>query len=403
VNANVLDHAGAPIPGLYAIGNAMGSPMGTTYGGAGGTIERPPSESLAEWSAGRAKYTRRMRVFLTGASGLLGSHTARALCAAGHSVRALVRDLGKAERVLARLGVSGAELARGDVTDRLSVRAALAGCDAVVHAAAIPSLDPRDRERVMRTNARGAEHVLESACDAGLDPVVHVSSVAALFPPAGARFTSDDEVGHPRDAYAASKAAAERVARALQARGFPVVIFYPGQLLAPFDPTLADGVRFLIRYVERGLILLTPGGLPLVDARDVARAIAAAITPRSGPRRFMAGGHFLGAGELAVLLEQVTGRRIVRLPVPGALTRALGGLSDATQRWLGFSLAGATSESTRFLTWGVPTDDSRLEAELGVRLRPARETLDDALAWLCAEGLLDARRAPRLRAGARRP
>ncbi len=335
-------------------------------------------------------------MFLTGASGLLGSHTARALCDAGHAVRAFVRDPAKAQRVLARLGATDPELVRGDVTDRRGVRAALAGCEAAVHAAAIPSLDPRDRERVMRTNARGAEHVLESACDAGLDPVVHVSSVAALFPPAGARMTSDDEVQRPRDAYAASKAAAERVARALQARGHPVVIFYPGQLVAPFDPTIADGVRFLLTYLEQGVIPMSPGGLPLVDARDVARAIVAALKPGLGPRRFMAGGHFLGFEELATLLEQITGRALVRLPMPGSVTRAIGRLSDATRRWLGVSLGGATAESTRILTRGVPSDDSRLAGELGVRLRPARETLADALAWLCAEGVLDAKHAPRL-------
>jgi dihydroflavonol-4-reductase len=349
-----------------------------------------------------ARHTGNVRVLLTGASGLLGSHTARALNDAGHSVRALVRDAAKAERVLARLGVAGVELVRGDVTDRLGVRAALAGCDAAVHAAAIPSLDPRDRELVMRTNARGAEHVLESACDAGLDPVVHVSSVAALFPPAGAVMTSDDEVKSPHDAYAASKAAAERVARALQAKGHSLVIFYPGQLVAPFDPTVADGVRFLLTYLEQGVIPLSPGGMPLVDARDIARAIAAAMKPGLGPRRFMAGGHFLGFDELAVLLEQITGRGLVRLPMSGALTRVIGRVSDATRRWLGVSLGGATTESTQILTRGVPSDDSRLERELGVRLRPARETLADALAWLCAEGVLDAKHAPRLAASARR-
>jgi UDP-glucose 4-epimerase len=208
--------------------------------------------------------------------------------------------------------------------------------------------------------------------------------------------TSDDVPKRPRDAYAASKAAAERVARALQAKGHPIVIFYPGQLVAPFDPTVAAGVRFLVTYLERGVIPLSPGGMPLVDARDVARAIAAAMKPGLGPRRFMAGGHFLGSDEIAVLLEQIAGRRLVRLPMSGPLTRALGRLSDATQRWLGFSLGGATAESTRILTLGVPTDDSRLERELGVRLRPARESLHDALAWLCAEGVLDAKHAPRL-------
>jgi UDP-glucose 4-epimerase len=341
-------------------------------------------------------YDRAVRVFLTGASGLLGSHTVFALCDAGHRVRALVRDAAKAERVLARLGVRDAELVTGDITDRLGVRQALEGCDAAVHAAAIPSLDPRERERVMRTNARGAEHVLESACDARLDPIVHVSSVAALFPAAGARMTSDDVPKRPRDAYAASKAAAERVARALQAKGYPIVIVYPGQLVAPFDPTVSDGMRFLLTYLEQGVIPLSPGGIPLVDARDIARAIAAAMQPGLGPRRFMAGGHFLGFDELSELLEQISGRRLSKLPMSGARTRAIGRLSDATRRWLGVSLGGATAESTEFLTRGVPSDDSRLERELGVRLRPARDSLRDALVWLCAEGLLDAKHAPKL-------
>lgn len=336
-----------------------------------------------------------MRVLVTGASGLLGSHTARALCETGHSVRALVRDAAKAKRVLDRLG-AGAEFASGDVTDRRSVRAALVGCDAAVHAAAITSLDPRDRERVFKTNARGAEHVLESACDAGLDPVVHVSSVAALFPPRGERMTAEDDVQRPRDAYAASKAEAERAARRLQAQGYPVVIFYPGQLLAPFDPTVSDGVRFLLTYLEHGLVTTTPGGMPLIDARDVAAAIAAALVPGRGPRRYMAGGNFLRLDELATLLEQVAGRRLLQVPLPGGLTRVLGRLSDTTRRWLGISLGGATRESTAILTRGVPTDDSRLRDELGIRVRPARETLRDALGWLCHEGILDPALAPKL-------
>ena len=337
-----------------------------------------------------------MRVLLTGASGLLGSHTALALSEAGHRVRALVRDPAKAERVLARLGVADAELFAGDVTNRLRVRAALDGCDAAIHAAAIPSLDPRERERLMRTNARGAEHVLESACDAGLDPIVHVSSVAALFPPAGSAMTCEDEPTHPRDAYAASKAAAERTARALQAKGFPVVIFYPGQLLAPFDPTVAAGVRFLLTYLEQGVIPVTPGGMPLVDARDVARAIAVALKPGLGPRRFMAGGHFTTFRELAGMLEQISGRTLWRLPMSGPLTRALGRLSDWMQTLFGRSLGGATRESAEILTRGVPTDDSRTARELGIRWRPARETLADTLRWLCEEAVLDARFAPAL-------
>jgi UDP-glucose 4-epimerase len=155
-------------------------------------------------------------------------------------------------------------------------------------------------------------------------------------------------------------------------------------------------VRFLITFLKQGVVPTTPGGMPLIDARDVAAAITAALEPGRGPRRFMAGGHFLRFDELATLLEQVSGRMLLRLPMPGALMRAVGQLSDLTQRWLGVSLGGATAESTLIMTRGVPTDDARLQAELGIRLRPARESLHDALGWLCREGVLDAKHAPKL-------
>ena len=125
-----------------------------------------------------------MRVLVTGATGFVGSHAAKALQDAGHTVRALVRTPAKLETVTARVGVdlTALETAKGDIADADAVAGAIEGCDAVAHAAAVVGTDPSSEAEIEAGNFAGALNVLGSAAAAGCDPIVHVSSAAALFP-----------------------------------------------------------------------------------------------------------------------------------------------------------------------------------------------------------------------------
>ncbi len=335
-----------------------------------------------------------MKVLVTGASGLVGCHCVVELERAGFAVRALVRDPERLERALAPFALAASEVERGDVTDLRAVRRAVAGCAAVVHAAGVFTLD-RSRERELwRTNVRGSEHVLREALAAGADPVVHVSSLSALHPAAGPVVTAREPVKQPEEMYASTKAAAERFARSLQAQGEPVVTFYPGAIWGPGDPTVGDGVQAVIEMLRAGAVVALPGGLPLVDVRDLAAAIRASLTPGCGPRRFMAGGALLSSDALADLLAELTGRRMLRVPLSGAALRLLGRLGDLAQR-LGFE-PPLTSEAANTAAAAVPSDDSDLWLELGIRKRPPRETLRDTLGWLFESGRITRREAGRL-------
>ena len=118
---------------------------------------------------------------VTGATGFVGSHTAAALGAEGHAVRALVRDPEKLERVFRKRGLEPPEAVRGDVTDAASVERASEGCDAVVHTAAVVAMAAHRAQEVLDTNARGVENVVGGAVQAGIPRVVYVSSVGALL------------------------------------------------------------------------------------------------------------------------------------------------------------------------------------------------------------------------------
>ncbi|MDQ1372771.1 MAG: hypothetical protein QOJ09_109, partial [Actinomycetota bacterium] len=250
-----------------------------------------------------------MRVLVTGGTGFVGSHTVAALVQAGHTVRLLVRSPARIEPGLAPLGIAGVSHVVGDVTDPDSVARALDGCDAVIHAASVVSLHVRDADRILETNRTSAEVVLGQAVQRGLDPVIHVSSIAALRHGDEADpVTADSPLTDNPGTYAQSKAAAEKVARDLQAAGAPVVTVYPTMVLGPHDPNVGEGTNAW-RNLLRGVIpALPPGGTHIIDVRDVAAAHLAMLEKDRGPRRFVTAGQHVTTKEVVEGLSQATGR-----------------------------------------------------------------------------------------------
>jgi nucleoside-diphosphate-sugar epimerase len=149
------------------------------------------------------------RVLVTGATGLLGSHTVRALLDSGHAVKAFVRSPEKAQRVFA--GRKGPfEITKGDIGDAASVESALRGCDGVVHCAAAIAVDfANDPQALIETNVTGVRNVIGTAVDQGLRRIIHVSSIVLLFRSDGTLVTESSEPQPSKHAYGQSKTMAE--------------------------------------------------------------------------------------------------------------------------------------------------------------------------------------------------
>ncbi|GAA1867753.1 nitroreductase family deazaflavin-dependent oxidoreductase [Actinomadura bangladeshensis] len=343
-----------------------------------------------------------MRIFVTGASGFVGSHTVRALLAAGHRPRALVRDPGKAARVLASVGVAAedVELVKGDMLDEGAVSAALAGCDAAVHTAAAIDVTGGDRDLV-EVNVRGTRNVVGGAVAHGLDPVVHVSTVAVFVPPSGRVITANDSLAEPRTDYGKSKLAAERYVRGLQADGAPVTIVYPGGVCGPEQPTLDALMEGLAAALGK-VWPLPGGGVSVIDVRDLGEALARSVEARQGPSRWVLGGHYLTWRQYADLCDRLTGVRCRRIPVPSRAMLALGSALDAAKRVRRFDYP-LTRDAAEFMVTLVPTDDRPILDALDLTLRPVEETVADGLRWLVRSGHLNPRRAGRLAAPEEKP
>jgi dihydroflavonol-4-reductase len=333
-----------------------------------------------------------VRVLVTGATGFVGGHIARAAAEAGHEVVGLVRSEERLAQVSEDLGSALADSVVGDMTDEGSVRRALAGCDAVVHAAAVVSLQPRRATEMLEANVRGAELVLGAGVERGLDPVIHVSSVSALFRPGVTELTTDLEPAQPTTAYGMSKVQAERVARRLQDEGRSVTIFYPGGVLGPgLGGAFGETGEAIAQQLRSRVLPAATGRIGIVDVRDVAAAVTAALEPREGPRRYLCGGHHLGARALSRLCAHLTGRRMIVVPFPASALRGIGAMLDVVVRIVPLETM-ITREAMIYYTQLPDSDDSGL-VELGISLRPPEDTIADTIRSLHRAGRLTAAHA----------
>jgi len=336
------------------------------------------------------------RILVTGATGLVGAHVVAALCAdpARFRVRLLLRSPQKLPRALLPLGVDqdALEIVHGDITDAASVARAIAGCDAVVHAAGMYSADVTEYALMQQTNVDGTAVVLDGACSAGCDPVLHVSSYLALFPPRGSVQRAEDPVTQPRSAYARTKAEAERIARAHQHNGAPVVTIYPGAIHGPLDPTFGASPAYLADAIRKREMLVNAGGRGYADVRDLAALIVRALEPGLGPRRLMFGGNYVSDEQVHAWLCELVQQPIKARRIPGWLLRGMGRIGDLLRVITGRE-PQLTYEAACVVTRSVPCDDSAALALLGREPIDARRSLHDLLLWMHQAGHLNASEA----------
>lgn len=318
-----------------------------------------------------------MKVLVTGGTGFIGSYTARALLDAGHSVKLFVRNKAKAKAVF---GGSVRSIVVGDITNAADVRKALAGCDAVIHLAAMVSTSKDGSERVYQENVSAASNVLGLAADAGCQTIIHVSSITAIYNPKAKVLDHNSPLGVAKNAYGRSKVECERFARDLQDRGAPLHITYPASVIGPHAPTLTEPHQGLVANLY-GIGPNIPSGNQYVDVRDVAQAHTTLINKSLPPGRYPLGGHFVSWEDLYAILERLTGRKILTVPTPGIAARMVGRTLDALKPVLAIDLP-ISQESMQYATQWVKLDNQETEKHLKLKFRAFEVSLVETIRWL---------------------
>jgi nucleoside-diphosphate-sugar epimerase len=323
-------------------------------------------------------------VFLTGGSGFLGGHLLRELRAAGCEVRALSRRADSD----AALTAAGATPVRADLADPASLQRALAGCEAVFHAAADTSVWRPQAAAQTAANVDGTVHLLRAAEAAGVRAFVHTSSVSAFSHLVSETLTESvaQRGGESWINYERSKYLGEQ---AVRAAALPWIVFNPSQILGPGD---RHNWSRLIGMVDREKLPgIPPGSGAFADVREIAAAQLRAWQRQRFGQAYLVGGEHASIAEFVHRVGVALGRRTPSRATPAWVLVAYARVLDAVSRLTGREPA-LTPESATLTSRTLRVDSSKAMRELDYRETPLDALIADTLAWMAAEGMLVSRR-----------
>ncbi len=330
-----------------------------------------------------------MRIFLTGATGFVGHHVAKALSAEGADLRLLVRPTSNLKNLEGiNLGGKG-ETHVGDLSDPESLRPALADCNAVVHVAADYRLWIPDPAAMYKANVNGTRELLRLAREAKVKRVVYTSSVATMhFRSDGIVINEDtpvslkDMVGH----YKRSKYMAEQEAVKAAEQGQSVLILNPTTPIGPNDWKPTPTGRIFVDFLNRKFPAYVDTGLNLVDVSEVARAHVLALTKGKPGRRYILGGENLTLKQILDKMSAITGIPSPKTKIPFAIAATYAFFEE----WITGRIRGreprATLEEVRMGRKKMFASSARAAQELGFRILPVYPAMRAAIDWFRANG-----------------
>jgi len=323
-------------------------------------------------------------IFVTGATGFIGTKLVNALLAKGHSVHALSRAASNREGLMHER----VRLVQGDLLDRDSLRKGMEGCSQVFHLAAYAKNWSRDPSVFFRQNVDGMTNVLDAARDAGIKRVVFTSTIV-VFGPRPAGVIGDESM--PRitpkyfTEYEESKAVAERKALEYVKKGHPIVIVNPTRVYGPGKLTEGNSVSLMIDMYDRGKVPVllnngvNVGNYVLVD--DLVRGHILAMERGKIGERYILGGENASLKRIFELVDEASGKKHFQFSLPPSIAMLYGSLEKKRAEWLRMYPQITPGWVETFLQdWAYTC--AKAERELGYTITPLKDGIRLTYDWL---------------------
>lgn len=326
-----------------------------------------------------------MKVFLTGSTGFVGNHVARAYAAEGAELRLLARSTSK----LAAIEGLAAEVVVGDLREPESLRTALRGCDALVHVAADYRLWVRDPKEMYSTNVDGTRELLRIAQEENVAKVVYTSSVATMgFKTDGTIVDESTSVSLADmiGPYKCSKFMAEQAAIEAARAGQHVMILNPTTPIGAGDAKPTPTGRIIVDFLNRKFPAYVDTGLNLVGVSEVARMHVVALERGTPGDRYILGGENLTLKQILDRMSAITGLPSPRMKVPHAIAMAFAFFDETITGKLRGKEPRATVEAVRMGRKYMFASSAKAERDLGFRVLPVYNAMRAAIEWFLANG-----------------
>jgi dihydroflavonol-4-reductase len=336
------------------------------------------------------------QVLVTGGAGFIGSHVVRSLLERYPGIRIRVMHLPKDN--LINLQGLDVELFAGDITSRLDVEAAVEGCDAVFHLAAVFALWLPDPFVMRRVNVDGSRNLFQICLDKGVQRVVYTSSYA-VFGGQGHGVACDEtspfRLGH--SFYSYTKFEGHQLAKQYAQQGLDIVTVCPAAPVGPGDYGPTPTGKLFIDAVSAPVNMLLKTGSNYVDVRDCALGHVLAYEKGRNGESYILGGHNHTMKEVVQKVEKVTGLKRPNITInplalyPAAYASTF--LADHVTRQAPL----LTPADLKTLRMGLWADITKAKTELRLPVRDLEDSIRDAVAWFIEHGYLEEKVARKIR------
>ncbi len=326
-----------------------------------------------------AEHTTEKPVLVTGASGFVGSHTARLLANEGRKVRVLLRPTSDT-RAMQGLPV---EIFHGDVLDPASLRAAMAGCGSVFYSVVDARFWLTDTTPLFRNNVEGLRNAMDVALECGIERFIFTSTMGTLGINPDGPVTEETPFNWLDKAppYILARLEAENTFLAYcRDKGLPGVALCVANTYGPEDyqPTPHGGMLWKIANGEATATVDT--GSPVVDIRDVARAALLAEMHGCAGERYIIANEFIRNRDLYGMAVAERGNKPPRL-IPLPVAYAMAWIFERIFKLLGKQDYLLRADAVYLSRVFQAMDNSKARRELHWNPRPVAETVRDAVAW----------------------
>ncbi|MFT4600610.1 MAG: dihydroflavonol-4-reductase [Arenicella sp.] len=330
-------------------------------------------------------------VFITGATGLLGSHLILDLLLKGEEVRALKRKTSNTEQVRLLFEhyhpnkgdklFSKIEWIEGDLLDVTSLSDGMKDCSAVYHCAAMVSFVKRDFKKMMKINKHGTANVVNCCLAEKIDELIYVSSTAAIGrDPLKEFYTEANKWVNSVDNsnYAVTKYSAELEVWRGTEEGLNAVIVNPCVILGPGNWN--ESSLSIFKVVKKGLKFYTPGMNAFVGVRDVSQAMIRLAENKVYNDRFLVISENLFFKDLFEKIAKAFG-----VKAPSMLVKPwMAGLAwrlEGILRFLFRKKQNITKETARSSMKITKYSSEKLKDKIGFEFRPIDEVISNATAF----------------------
>ncbi|MFC1592275.1 NAD-dependent epimerase/dehydratase family protein [Thermodesulfobacteriota bacterium] len=329
------------------------------------------------------------KVLVTGATGFVGAALVKQLLGQGQQVRITVRR----KSDLRNIQGLDVEMAEADILDADGLRTAIKGCSALYHVAGLYRTWMRDYGLLQQVNVEGTRNVLAAARDAGVEKVVHTSSIGAL----GLR-----EDGKPSDEntafnlyalqlpYEASKFESEQVALAFARDGLPLVVVRPALVMGEGDMYPTPSGKVVLDVLLGRIPSYFEGGIDVVDVADVAAGHILAMEKGVAGASYNLGcvSNFTTMQNLFGLIAAEGGVAAPRLRVPVFMALQWARLLTALSDYITHREPLATPANIQALAMKKRVDFSRAVSELGIPQTRLPAIIAKTVSWYRKEGYI---------------